>query len=443
MEKGGPLGRAARKLREGELADTSKQSVRQSLWDKHPQRPLPQLLEATVPALQATGEDFDKALAHLERNRGSAAGPSGMTGEHLLAAARASDDARGALLKVVNLMLSGKLPHSDALLDSLLIGIAKPDGTARPIAIGEALYRLAGQVALVLLDGIGVELAPQQLGVGIPDGVQAAGLAVRAALLEDPEAMALSLDVENFFNSLCRDAMFAGWQRFAPGLLPFIQWAYGRATNLHIVGAPAGTLPIPSTAGSRQGDPTGSISAAFVLKPVQERVAAASPDSLQFAIADDVTIVGRTAALRLAWQCASGQQGLPSAKCRLQRRKSVLFGNDREAAAQLAQEFGVAHAPAGVVIAGTPVGTRAFVAEVVARRADAIVADCEALTQLPMRAQVQWLLLRSSLSRKMAHLMRVVPWVALSNGMSRVERAVHKAATAILALPASPEGLPA
>ena len=41
-----------------------------------------------------------------------------------------------------------------------------------------------------MLDGIGAELAPQQLGVGIRDGVQAAGLAVRAALAEDPEAMA-------------------------------------------------------------------------------------------------------------------------------------------------------------------------------------------------------------------------------------------------------------
>jgi hypothetical protein len=437
VEKGGPLQRARKKIRDPGLADTTDAGVRQSLQDKHPQRPLPQVLETEEPAAQATAEQFNEALAQLERNRGAAAGPSGMTCEHLLAAAAASDAARDGLLQVVNLILSGKLPHSDALLDSLLIGIAKPDGTARPIAIGEALYRLVGQVVLVMLDGIGAELSPQQLGVGIPDGVQAAGLAVRAALAEDPEAMALSLDIENCFNSLSRDEMFAGWKRFAPGLLPFVQYGYAKATNLHIVGAPPGTPPIQSTSGCKQGDKISMVSAGFTLKPRQEAMAAASPALLQFAVADDITLVGRTDTLRAAWQCAtSDAEGFARARLCMQPLKTALTGGDREVAAQLAAELGVPHKPEGIVIAGTPVGTEAFMAEVVHKRAASIVADVEKLMQLPVCKQVQWLLLRCSLSRQMAHLMRVVPWAQLGAGMRRVEQALLRAAACVFKLPA-------
>eukprot|EP00892_Ulva_mutabilis_P003066 jgi/Ulvmu1/12760/UM095_0065.1 len=50
--------------------------------------------------------------------------------------------------RFVNLLLSGTIPHSDLLLASRLIAIAKPNGGVRPIAIGEAFMRLAGICAL-------------------------------------------------------------------------------------------------------------------------------------------------------------------------------------------------------------------------------------------------------------------------------------------------------
>ena len=43
----------------------------------------------------------------------------------------------GATLAFVNLILSGELPRHDSLLESSLIGLRKPDGGVRPIAIGE------------------------------------------------------------------------------------------------------------------------------------------------------------------------------------------------------------------------------------------------------------------------------------------------------------------
>ena len=55
---------------------------------------------------------------------------------------------------------------------------------------------------------------------------------------------------------------------------------------------------------------------------------------------------------------------------------------------------------------------------------------------LPMRKRVQWLLLRCSLSRQMAHLMRVVPWAQLGASMRRVEQALLSAAACVFKLPA-------
>ena len=57
--------------------------------------------------------------------------------EHILAATTTSADALGATLAFVNLILSGELPRHDSLLESSLIGLRKPDGGVRPIAIGE------------------------------------------------------------------------------------------------------------------------------------------------------------------------------------------------------------------------------------------------------------------------------------------------------------------
>ena len=120
----------------------------------------------------------------------------------------------------------------------------------------------------------------------------------------------------------------------------------------------------------------------------------------------------------------------------MQPHKDALTGGDREAAALLVAELGVPHKLEGIVVAGTPVGTESFMAEVVHKRAGAIVADVEKLMALPMCKQVQCLLLRCSLPRQMAHLMRVVPWAHLGASMRRVEQALLSAAACVFKLPA-------
>ena len=336
-------------------------------------------------------------------------------------------------------MLSGKLPRSEWLLDSLLVGLSKTDGShgVRPIAIGEAWYRLVGTCVLEAVQGVGQSLAPLQLGVGVSGGVEAAGIAVRAALAQDDQAMALKLDIANCFNSLKRSAVFRAVQRHVPDLLPFVQWAYGGTTNLHIVGAPTDTAPVASAAGVKQGDPLGMLLAGLTLHSVQERVHRATNGAVQVAVADDITLVGRAPRLRQAWACLNGDQGLSSVGAALQPRKSALTGGSADTAASLAREMGVVYAPEGIMVAGTPVGTPAFVAHHAHQVAEAVISDLERLERLPLREQSSWLVLHGSLSKRMLHLQRVVPWEHLHGPALRVQGLIALAGADLFRLEAS------
>ena len=59
--------------------------------------------------------------------------------------------------------------------------------------------------------------------------------------------------MENAFNTLDRGEMLAAVRQHVPQMLPVMQWAYGEATTLHVLGAPPGTT-IESQRGTKQGN---------------------------------------------------------------------------------------------------------------------------------------------------------------------------------------------
>ena len=76
----------------------------------------------------------------------------------------------------VGVMLHGRLPPDigPLLASASLVGIPKPAGCIRPIAVGLTLHRLAGKVALYLVsEETSTHLQLQQLGVGVPRGAEA------------------------------------------------------------------------------------------------------------------------------------------------------------------------------------------------------------------------------------------------------------------------------
>jgi hypothetical protein len=84
-------------------------------------------------------------------------------------------------LRFINLLLSGSLPRSSFVLESVMVGLLElpdgaPNGGVRPITIGEAWYRLAMLCALTDVDtAVGAGLAPVQVGVGTRGGCRCSG----------------------------------------------------------------------------------------------------------------------------------------------------------------------------------------------------------------------------------------------------------------------------
>ena len=66
------------------------------------------------------------------------------------------------------------LGAEESIVESLLVGIPKPSGGIRPIAVGLTIHHLARKVALKLVtDELSAHLQPLQLGVGVLHGTEA------------------------------------------------------------------------------------------------------------------------------------------------------------------------------------------------------------------------------------------------------------------------------
>jgi hypothetical protein len=177
LVKQGHLRKAAQTLHStATMADLRQPSVQQEMRRLHPALPASSVLP-TLPAdaPQMILEDDDILRRIIQRsNNGSASGPSGWGG-NMLSTLSESDICRAGIRALLRDIINGSLPEQarQYLLASRLVGLNKPTGGARPIAVGELFYRLAGIIAVSkVVSPAAALLAPHQYGVGVSCGAE-------------------------------------------------------------------------------------------------------------------------------------------------------------------------------------------------------------------------------------------------------------------------------
>jgi hypothetical protein len=131
----------------------------------------------------------------------------------------------------------------------------------------------------------------------------------------------------------------------------------------------------------------------------------------------------------------------------VQLDKCAVYSADTRAAASLAGQLGMRHAPDGLQPAGISVGTPAYQAAQADSCADRACSLMDDLEALPLADQDCWILLQSSLQWRVAHLPRGCQWTHVAAAVQRSDSkslSISKAVDgvfAILGLP-SAEGPP-
>lgn len=292
----GLLSRATHALARTTLADMSDPRTMEQLRALHPQSdeyanlpPVPANTPRT--RLDVRDEQLARNIRHWLSN-GSSGGPSGLTGAHLLPLL--DDQACYAnLVAILTDIVNGDVDPAAAplLLSSRLIPGSKPNGSIRPIAVGEVLTRLAGLVAVDRVTAAATTIfGDVQLGCGAPGGSQSASLLVHTAL--HAGLAVFTIDIANAFNTRSRLAIIQ--RLFAHDTLsPLFRMAHlvlSHASPLLIVNfADADGTPLTSTHGVRQGCTLAGL--LFALS-IHEHLCQVPASVAVCAIQDDISLCG-------------------------------------------------------------------------------------------------------------------------------------------------------
>jgi Reverse transcriptase (RNA-dependent DNA polymerase) len=130
-------------------------------------------------------------------------------------------------------------------------------------------------------------LAPLQLGVGVPGGTQVPAASLATGHAADPDCVTCGLDFRNAFNSVSCAAVLAAVAQRQPSLARYAEWLYEQPMRLFLLGAPAGTAPVASACGVRQGNPCSPLLFGSTLQQLLKDAQARHPDVRFIAIHDN------------------------------------------------------------------------------------------------------------------------------------------------------------
>ena len=256
---------------------------------------------------------------------GLAAGSDGVTPQHLkdLISVGADCSLIRQLSELVNLMLDGSLPVevNEIIYGADLIALKKRDGSARPIAVGYTLSRLAAKCANThAVAKLSPLLAPIQLGVGVHGTrrCQSRGTCTRRWVTSmATDAVLVKLDFANAFNTLRRDSLLKVVARSIPELYTLTHASYSCKSLLRHV-----NNGIQSEEGTQQGDPMEPLEFCITIEPILLQL----KSKLRVVFLDDLTLGGKADVVAHGVQLIAQE----SAKLRLQLNHAkceIIFQN--------------------------------------------------------------------------------------------------------------------
>ena len=147
-----------------------------------------------------------------QKPMGTARGMLGPSWDNLKSVTDDGDEGSNVLFEIIKLLAPEKLQRKFTADEKSLfyqgrgIAIDKDDGGVRPIGILNALATLANAVMLRMIEEGVTKACMPNLGYGVPGASEALPRMVEKALL-NPDWIAVSLDVENAFNSIEHDVL--------------------------------------------------------------------------------------------------------------------------------------------------------------------------------------------------------------------------------------------
>jgi len=318
--------------------------------------------------LTFTPESLERAIKSFPS--GSSPGPDGLRPQHLADVLRfvpkgSSNDVRPYIGRLMALFINGKAPTEVApfFASARLIPLSKEDHGIRPIAVGMTWRRLGGKlVNLLVSDRINPIFSPIQFGVGHKLGSEIIVHTIRQSLNEhanDDDWVLFKADFSNAFNQVSRPAFLKATEKHLPDILPFIQYCYSFNPFLFVSNS---STTIPSLNGTQQGDPLGPLLFCLAIQELISNMSKDHPELLNLWFMDDGCIGGPS---KLILHLINHITTIgPSIGIHLNLQKSLLFWPSKLAFTLHSQIFpkSIPYCIRGVVILGTPIGSKEFIA---------------------------------------------------------------------------------
>ena len=282
LVRDGQLSRAHSALTKVQLDRQPLDKIVAGLRPLHPDGAQPEGMQRpATPVFNVGSIDRSMLLRMCGSGRtGSAPGPDGWTYELLFCALTYEGVMAEFTAVLVDLLNGDVAPEvAAALRASWLVGIPKPNGGTRPLALGSVIQKLAVSYAVERCSKrLAEKFRGSQFGVSTPRGTEIVVHVLRRFVRDGVfppgftpppkydmrKRVVVTIDCANAFNELARQAMWDAVKEF-PELVGSFLVSYGDPGDLFVVGSD-GKVTLKSLKGARQGTTDGPVVFALALQ---------------------------------------------------------------------------------------------------------------------------------------------------------------------------------